>query len=65
MAKSRKGVSIRSIGAEIHKKQKELRSMKKKATAKGKKALDLKIARLEKIHKSVMDVCMGSWIIPG
>lgn len=63
MAKRGKGVSIRSIGAEIRKKQKELRGKKAKATAKGKKVIDLKIARLEKIRNSVMNECKGTWLI--
>jgi hypothetical protein len=62
MAKSGKAVSIRSIGAEIRKKQKELRGKKKKASARRNKAIDLAITRLEKVHKSVMDICVGTWL---
>lgn len=64
MARTGKGVSIRSIGAEIRRKQKELRSKKQKASPKAKKAIDLKIKRLEKSYASVMDICKGNWMIP-
>jgi len=64
MATTRRGVSIRSIGAEIRKKQSELRAKKRRASPKAQKAIDLKIQRLDKLYSSVKVFCKGSWLLP-
>ena len=54
---AKKSVSISSIGAEIRKKQKELRGAKSGRTAFEQSRIDLKIKKLGKQYRAVKLMC--------
>jgi hypothetical protein len=63
-ARKKKVATLKGIGREIEKTQKQLRKAKRGTTREGRKQLDLQIGQLETIKSQVIKVCRpNSWLL--